>query len=151
MRLDLGGIAKGYAGDEAIRVLREHGIRAAFFEAGGDIVVSGAPPGTPGWDVAVVRKLDGEAEMHHIKHCGVSTSGDAEQFVEIGGKRYSHVVDPRTGIGLTARYEATVIAPNGITSDALSTAACVLGAEGYQFVKSYPCTQVFIGRGPSAR
>jgi thiamine biosynthesis lipoprotein len=151
MRLDLGGIAKGYAGDEAIRVLREHGIRAAFFEAGGDIVVGDAPPGTAGWEVFIERLLDAGTEGHLVKNCGVSTSGDAEQFVDIGARRYSHVVDPRTGVGLTSRSEATVIAPNGITSDALSTAACVLGAEGIQLVKSYPGTKAFIGGRGSAR
>jgi thiamine biosynthesis lipoprotein len=122
MRLDLGGIAKGYAGDEAIRVLREHGVRNALFEAGGDIVVSGRPPGTAGWEIETLdnRKLT-------LCDAAVSTSGDTEQFVELGGVRYSHVVDPHTGLGLTTQHMATVTAPRGITTDALSTAATVVG------------------------
>ena len=129
MTLDLGGIAKGYAGDEAIRVLRERGIRAALFEAGGDIVVGDAPPGKNGWSVQVIGTDTRPPRTVELAQCGISTSGDTEQFVEIAGTRYSHVVDPRTGIGLTQRYAATVVAKDGITSDSLSTAATVLGPE----------------------
>jgi thiamine biosynthesis lipoprotein len=147
MRLDLGGIAKGYAGDEAIRVMKKHGICSALFEAGGDIVVSGPPPGKKGWDVEIVDAGSASKRVVQLARCGISTSGDTEQFVEIDGKRYSHVVDPRTGIGLTHRYAATVIAPNGITSDALSTAATVLGAEeGTKLVKSYRGAKAYIRR-----
>ena len=64
-----------------------------------------------------------------LKNCGVSTSGDVEQFVEIDGVRYSHIIDPSTGLGLTNRAMATVIAPDGLTSDALDTPICILGAE----------------------
>ena len=137
MRLDFGGIAKGYAGDEAIRVLRERGIGSALFEAGGDIVVSDAPPGEKGWTVEVVGSEAENSRMIEVANCGVSTSGDAEQFVEIDGTRYSHVVDPRTGLGLTQRYAATVVARDGITSDSLSTAASVMGKEGRPLIKSY--------------
>ena len=147
MRLDLGGIAKGYAGDEAIRVLRGHGIRSALFEAGGDIVVSDAPPGKKGWAVEVVGDDSQGRRTVEVVNRGISTSGDTEQFVEIDGVRYSHVVDPRTGLGLTQRYAATVIARDGITSDSLSTAACVLGPqEGAKLVTSYPSARAYIRR-----
>ena len=147
MRLDLGGIAKGYAGDEAIRVLREHGIRRALFEAGGDVVVSAAPPGKKGWTVEVVGDPSAKQRIVEMTDRGISTSGDTEQFVEIDGMRYSHVVDPRTGLGLTQRYAATVIARDGITSDSSSTAASVLGAhEGGKLVKSYPGARAFVRR-----
>ena len=124
MRLDLGGIGKGYAGDEALRILREHGVGSAMFEAGGDIVVSAAPPGTDGWEIETEdgRKLT-------LADAAVSTSGHTEQFVEIDGVRYSHIVDPRTGLGLTDQYAATVTARRGITTDALATAATLLGPE----------------------
>src|SRR5688572_4691893 len=137
MRLDLGGVAKGYAGDEAIRVLREHGIRSALFEAGGDIVVGDAPPGQDGWSVQIIGTETSPTRTVELANRGISTSGDTEQFLEINGTRYSHVVDPRTGLGLTQRYAATVIGRDGITSDALSTAACVLGGDGRTLVKSY--------------
>jgi thiamine biosynthesis lipoprotein len=143
MRLDLGGIAKGYAGDEAIRVLKQHDVGSALFEAGGDIVVSDAPPGRKGWDVEIVDP-NGTRTVE-IANRGISTSGDTEQFVEIDGRHYSHVVDPRTGIGLTDRYAATVIAPNGITSDSLSTAATVLGPDqGAKLVNGYRGAKVYI-------
>lgn len=144
MRLDLGGIAKGYAGDEAVRVLREHGIGSALFEAGGDIVVSDAPPGKQGWTVDIVASEAEKKRTIATANRGISTSGDTEQFVEIDGMRYSHVVDPRTGLGLTERFAATVIARNGITSDSLSTAACVLGEDGTTLVNSYRGTTAHV-------
>jgi thiamine biosynthesis lipoprotein len=130
MRLDLGGIAKGYACDAALAALKRAGCRRALVEMGGDLVVGDAPPGADGWQVEVANPGPGSPRvMLSVTRCGVSTSGDTEQFVEIGGKRYSHVVDPATGMGLTTRCAATVIAPCGALSDALSTAACVMGPE----------------------
>lgn len=127
MRLDLGGIAKGYAGDCAQAVLRRRGIRSALVEAGGDIVVSDAPPGRAGWEIEAQER--GGTRTLVLANSAVSTSGDTEQFVEVDGRRYSHVVDPRTGLGLTTRVAATVVAPDGLTSDPLSTAVCILGPE----------------------
>lgn len=123
MQLDLGGIAKGYAGDEAQRVLRAHGVRRALVGMGGDIVVSGPPPGTKGWTIRVPN-ASGDLTF---ADCAVSTSGDTEQFVELGGKRYSHVVDPRTGWAVTNRVQATVVAKDGFTSDPLSKIFALLG------------------------
>ncbi|MCX6362305.1 MAG: FAD:protein FMN transferase [Armatimonadetes bacterium] len=139
MRLDLGGIAKGYACDAALAALRRLGRRSALVEMGGDLVVGDAPPGADGWRVEVANPGAGSPRvMLTVARCGVSTSGDTEQFVEIGGKRYSHVVDPATGMGLTTRCAATVIAPCGALSDALSTAACVLGPDrGRALVAEY--------------
>jgi thiamine biosynthesis lipoprotein len=138
MRLDLGGIGKGYAGDEAILILREHGVASALFEAGGDIVLSDAPPDRPeGW---LIETQDGRKIS--LADAAVSTSGHTEQFVEIDGVPYSHVVDPRTGIGLTNQFAATIIAKRGITADALSTAATVLGPE-----RSKPLLKRFGARG----
>jgi thiamine biosynthesis lipoprotein len=145
MKLDLGGIAKGYAGDCAIQTLREHGIRSALFEAGGDIVVSDAPPGTLGW---VINLVDAGPDMPQevtVHNCGVSTSGDTQQFVEIDGKRYSHVVDPRTGIGLTTRAMSTVIAPKGIWSDGLSKPAEMLPpGKVRELLKHFPGTRAYV-------
>jgi thiamine biosynthesis lipoprotein len=138
MRLDLGGIAKGYACDEAIRVLREYGIRSALVEAGGDIVVSDPPSGQRGWTIDTTPDVSINLQTTLIHDEAISTSGHAAQFVEIGGVRYSHVVDPRTGLGLTNHYTATVIAPRGITTDALSTAATIVGPrEAERFVKRF--------------
>jgi thiamine biosynthesis lipoprotein len=132
MLLDLGGIAKGYAADAALEVLRMHGIRQALVQLGGDIAVGDAPPGVAGWRIAVAPLKDADAPPRHhvlVKNAGVSTAGDLHQAVEIDGKRYSHIVDPKTGLGLVGRRSATVIAPNATTSDGLDTAMCVLGPE----------------------
>ncbi|MCW5945990.1 MAG: FAD:protein FMN transferase [Fimbriimonadales bacterium] len=126
MMIDLGGIAKGYACDEALKAMRKHGIESAMIEAGGDIAVSNPPPNKNGWEIAV-RNLDGT--LFSLKNSGISTSGDTEQFVEIDGVRYSHIVDPRTGIGLTNRVQVTVVASDATTSDSLATALCVLGED----------------------
>jgi FAD:protein FMN transferase len=139
MRLDAGGIAKGYACDEAQKELKRHGITRALVEAGGDIVVSGPPPGQSGWKIAV------DARTWTLANRAVSTSGDTNQFVEIGGKRYSHIVDPRTGLGLTDRIAVTITAPDGITSDSLSTAVSVLGeAKGRALIARYPGVTAFV-------
>jgi thiamine biosynthesis lipoprotein len=140
MQLDLGGIAKGYAADLALAVLKKHGVTRALVAAGGDIAVSGPPPGAKGWDVAIAPLDKQDQPPHLLLHdAGVSTSGDAEQFVEIDGKRYSHIVDPRTGIGLVGRMSVTVVAPNGITSDSLTKVVCVLGPErGFRIIEATP-------------
>ena len=130
MQLDLGGIAKGFAADEAAAVLRRCGVESALVAAGGDIVVTSAPPGTKGWRVAVasVAGSDGAPAGYLTLHdAAVSTSGDAEQFLVVDGVRYSHIFDPRTGRALAGRSSVTVVAPNGTTSDGLATAVSVLG------------------------
>ncbi len=145
MKLDLGGIAKGFAGDCALAVLRSYGINSALFEAGGDIVVSDAPSGKYGWQIEVVNdRPSAKPKFLFMKNAGISTSGDTEQHVVIAGRRYSHVVDPKTGIGLTNRNYVTVVAKDGITSDGLSTAACVMGPEEFKFVlPKYPGTKAY--------
>ncbi len=143
MKLDLGGIAVGYACDEAIKVLKEHGITRAMIDGSGDIVLSDPPPGECGWRIGIasLREPDAEPSLFaRLANCSISTSGDAFQFVELGGQRYSHIVDPKTGLGLTDRCSVTVIAPDGITADALATAVSVLGSErGLRLIESQPC------------
>ena len=132
MLLDLGGIAKGYAADQAMQVLKAHHIKSALVAAGGDIVVSQPPLGTSGWTISIATPASSDASALpplNLRDAAVSTSGDAQQYVEIDGVRYSHIVDPRTGLGVTGRSSVTVVAPNGTTSDALATAASVLGPE----------------------
>jgi thiamine biosynthesis lipoprotein len=139
MRLDLGGIGVGYAVDQALAVLGEHGIDRAMIDASGDIGVSGPPPGAKGWRIGVAP-LDPQAAPSHyllLANAAVTTSGDAFQFVEIAGKRYSHIVDPKTGLGLTERTSATVVAPTCTAADSLATAVCVLGTPaGLKLIES---------------
>ncbi|MBI3853543.1 MAG: FAD:protein FMN transferase [Verrucomicrobia bacterium] len=132
MQLDLGGIAKGYAADKALAVLRHHGITRAMAAASGDIAVGDPPPGRQGWTIGIASidsSASGLTQAVLLKNAAVSTSGDTEQFVEIGGVRYSHIVDPATGRGLTERIGVTIIARNAMTTDALATAVSVMGAE----------------------
>jgi thiamine biosynthesis lipoprotein len=150
IKLDLGGIAKGFAADEALKVLRKHGISHALVAAAGDIAAGDPPPGRDGWVVAVAPlKAAGEDPSPALKlaNRAVSTSGDAEQFVEIGGVRYSHIVDPRTGLGVQGRSSATVTAPDATTTDALATAVSVLGPElGMKLVEQTPGASAFYVR-----
>jgi len=128
MRLDLGGIAKGYAADEALKVLRKQGFPHAMTAASSDIALGDPPPGEKGWKVQLldINRTTNTLVLHN---CGVSTSGDLFQFVEIDGKRYSHIVDPKTGLGLTDRSLVTIIAKDAFTSDSLETTISVLGPE----------------------
>jgi thiamine biosynthesis lipoprotein len=131
MRLDLGGIGQGFAADEALAVLRAHGLERALVDASGDVACGAAPPGRTGWRIGIAPlEPDGPPSRYlELADGAVSTSGDAFQFVEIDAVRYAHIVDPRTGLGLVGRCSATVIAADCTTADALATAACVLGAE----------------------
>ncbi|HVQ29818.1 MAG TPA: FAD:protein FMN transferase [Vicinamibacteria bacterium] len=138
MRLDLGGIAKGYAADEALRTLRGHGFERALVTLGGEVVAGSPPPGRDGWTVAVATPGAARAPLS-LREAAASTSGDAEQWVEIGGRRYSHIFDPRTGRALEGRRSVTVVAREGILADALATALSVLGpAHGRAVVESFP-------------
>ncbi len=131
--LDLGGIGKGYAADAALLVIKEHGISRALVAGSGDLAIGDAPPNKTGWDVALrtFEKSEEHDKLVHItlSNCGCSTSGDSHQYLELGGGRYSHIVDPKTGLGLTQRIACTVIANDATTSDAMATALCVLGVE----------------------
>jgi thiamine biosynthesis lipoprotein len=148
MLLDLGGIAKGYACDEAIRVLRRCGIRSALIEMGGDIVASGPPPGQPGWRIELPNAPDAERVLILVNGA-VSSSGDTEQFVELDGKRYSHIVDPRSALALTSRIAVTVQAPRGMLSDALSTAVSVLGeGEGRRLLSHFSGARLWVRTAP---
>lgn len=136
MILDLGGIAKGYACDRALAALKDLGITRALVDTGGGMATGDPPPDKPGWRIGM---LGDSSRVLLLKNCGVSTSGDVEQFVEIDGKRYSHIIDPATGLGLTNQAMATVIAPTGLLSDALDTPICILGPErGLQMAASQP-------------
>lgn len=123
MQLDLGAIAKGYAADEALATLRTQGIRQALIAASGDIVAGDPPPGKEGWTIGVASTN----QQLILRNAAVSTSGDSEQSLKIGDVRYSHIIDPKTGLGLTSSLTVTVIARRGLDADPLATAISVLG------------------------
>lgn len=147
VRLDLGGIAKGYAIDEALKTMRFFGVTRVLLDAGGDLGLGDPPPGKEGWTIAVTPLKKGEKPTGFwtLKNCGVANSGDMYQFVEIDGKRYSHIVDPKTGLGLTNRLTVSVIAPTAADADALASAVSVLGPEkGLALIRTLPQTEVQI-------
>ncbi|MCA1963885.1 MAG: FAD:protein FMN transferase, partial [Prosthecobacter sp.] len=140
--LDLGGIAKGRAVDECMRLLRAQGLTRAIVQAGGDTLAGEPPPGQDGWEV-LLRTGHGEEKRIRLMNRAVSTSGDLHQFIEIEGIRYSHILSPRTGLGLTERVACSVTAPDCTTTDALATAMCVLGeAAGTRLARSIPSVEV---------
>ncbi|MCE5267787.1 MAG: FAD:protein FMN transferase [Planctomycetaceae bacterium] len=141
MRIDLGGIAKGYAVDEGMRVLRTHGFNRAMIDAGGNIGLGDPPPGKPGWRIGVAPPDAKRPPRQYLwlSRVGVSTSGDFWQHAVINGVRYSHLVDPRTGVALTGRCSVTVVGPDGLSTDGLSSAAAILGPEkGMKLIDDTP-------------
>jgi thiamine biosynthesis lipoprotein len=148
-RLDPGGIGMGYAADRALELLAARGIRSAMIDASGDVLVSGPPPGRSGWRIAVAPlRPGGDSDWLELSNAAVTTSGDAYQAVEIDGVRYSHIVDPRTGLGVPGPAAVTVIAPDATAADVLATAASVLGPEaGPAFIAGFPgCSARFTWR-----
>lgn len=131
VRIDLGGIAKGYAVDEAAAVLRRAGITNALVDLTGNMMAIGNAPGHDGWIVGVRDPSDRETHLLrvHLHDEAISTSGTYEQFIEAGGKRYGHIIDPRTGWPASGVSSVTVVAKSAMTCDAWDTGLFVLGSE----------------------
>lgn len=209
MRLDLGGIAKGYAAERAVRTLKDHGVPRCLVAMSGDIVVGDPPPGETGWRIELPAPVSEATACHglptspgganlkepsnltqppilaepsaaphdrtrrgmptdpfqgllflepfepgassvaavRLANAAISTSGDSQQFIEIDGVRYSHIVDPRTGLGVTNRVLCTVIAPTGEVADSVASAICVLGVDPNALTKlhtAYPAVVTII-------
>ena len=159
MRLDLGGIAAGYAIDEAMKVLAEHKITRAMIDGSGDIVVGDPPPGKLGWRIELPKsagKNSGPKSTASryllVRNCSVTTAGDDFQFVELDGRRYSHIVDPRTGLGMTDHSSVVIIAPDGMTADSLDTAVSVLGPKpGLALLEKYRGAEALITQRQGVR
>jgi thiamine biosynthesis lipoprotein len=140
MRIDLGGFAKGHAVDRSIAILRERGIAHAMVSAGGDSHLLGDHRGRP-WMIAVrdPRREGGAAAVLPLQDVAVSTSGDYERFFIKGGVRHHHLIDPRTGRSPSSVRSVTIVADDGLTSEALSKTVFVLGRErGLALIDSLP-------------
>ncbi|MEN8214311.1 MAG: FAD:protein FMN transferase [Pseudomonadota bacterium] len=152
LQLDLSAIAKGYAVDEVARLLERQGIQDYLVEIGGEIRVAGANPDGKAWRVAVeyphIEQLRSAAEILGLSDAAVATSGDYRNFTEIDGKRYSHIIDPATGMPVTHNpASVTVIAADCLTADAWATAFTVLGADkGVRLADSMRMAVMFLYR-----
>jgi thiamine biosynthesis lipoprotein len=129
MQLDMGAIAKGYAADKVLALLKSFGITNALVDAGGDMVTFGMPPQKKGWTIGINVPGQQEKLLERkliLSNKAVATSGDAFQYMLHDGKKYGHIIDPRTGYGVTFQRNVTVVAPTATTADWLATACSIL-------------------------
>jgi thiamine biosynthesis lipoprotein len=141
MQMGLGGIAKGFAVDEAGAVLIRRGFPNFVIDGGGDVLAHGRHGGRD-WTVGIrhPRRPRGETfAILPVRDRAVATTGDYERFLEVGGMRWSHIIDPHTGFPATGCVAVTVVHPSAMVADALATAVFVLGpAAGLELIRSYP-------------
>lgn len=152
MALDLGAIGKGYAASQAIAVLNRLGVHSALVAVSGDLAFSKAPPGQRGWRVGIDAVAGAPGDLPRVLEltdAAVSTAGSSEQYVEIDGRRYSHIIDPASGMGLAEDVTVTVVAPDGLQADGLDTAVSALGVtRGLALVESRPdAAAIIVQRG----
>ncbi len=147
MWIDVGSFSKGYSADKAIIILKKRGIRNALVIAGGSICAIGHKPDASLWQVGIQhpRRPGSLLAVVFLKNGSISTSGDYEIFYKKNNKRRTHIIDPRTGTPVEHLQSVSVIAPDGMSSDALSTALFVLGPEkGISVVESLPGAEALI-------
>ncbi len=150
--LDFGGIVKGFAAQEVVDILTKNGFPHCLVDAGGDLVAGKKPrlgqAESGGWKIGISLPNSNKKMMPHllsIENQAVATSGDMYQFFEHEGKRYSHIVNPKTGLGLTHQRNITVIAPDGTTADWLATACSVLPIrKAKRLIRKYPHSALLI-------
>ena len=133
VRVDLGGIAKGYGVDRAVAALRRRGVEHALVAAGGDIYALGRSPSGDPWQIGIQSPFDKDALVRSLpfENAAISTSGDYEQFFMHGGRRYHHIVDTATGApSLTSRRSVTVVAETNMAADAGATLSFALSGGG---------------------
>lgn len=138
MRIDLGGFAKGHAVDNGVAILAALGMSNAIVTAGGDSRVLGDRRGRP-WTIAIrdPRRVDGIVALLPLEDTAISTSGDYERCFERDGVRHHHLIDPRTGRSADTVRSVTILAPDGLTTEALSKTVFVLGVErGLQLIET---------------
>jgi thiamine biosynthesis lipoprotein len=140
VRIDLGGFAKGHVVDNSIAILRGMGIAHAVVAAGGDSHVMGDRRGRP-WSIAIRDPRDSKrvVAVLPLQDTSISTSGDYERYFERDGVRHHHLIDPQTGASPSALHSVTILAADGLTSEALSKCVFVMGlARGMRLVESRP-------------
>jgi thiamine biosynthesis lipoprotein len=144
MQLDLGGIAKGFAVDEMYEIFIQTGIHHVLIDGGGDIRAGEAPPGKEGWKI-VLENLNSEQHSLFLSNSSIATSGDLYRYIQIDSVKYSHIVDPRTGYGLTVPRTVTIQTDNCTDADALASILSILGpVEGFRFLQNVPGSKALI-------
>ncbi|MDP7421864.1 MAG: FAD:protein FMN transferase [bacterium] len=145
VQIDLGGIAKGYAIREAVRVLKNEGITSALIDAGGDIYAHGQVYGVP-WRIGIRNPLgEGVLGVLDMSDLSVATSGSYERFFEQDGIRYHHLLDPKTGYPAGELIGVTVVCKDPMLADAWATALFVMGPEkGMELVETAGMAQVIM-------
>ena len=139
MRIDVSGIAKGYAVDRAIQILKDAGIGNAMVNAGGDIYALGSPSRKKLWRIGIRHPRDNSDLLGilELEDKAVATSGDYENFFEVDGRRYCHIIDTRTGQPVEGIMSVTIVADNTMEADALATAVFPMGADdGMKLIES---------------
>jgi thiamine biosynthesis lipoprotein len=138
MKVDLGGIVQGFAADRAGEILRARGVRSAIINIAGEILALGRPPLGRPWRVGIKDpRADGVIESVDLEDGALSTSGDYEKYFELNGRRYAHIIDPRTGYPARDLASVTVFASSAAFADAMATAVAVMGPEsGKKFLDS---------------
>ena len=138
MLIDLGGIAKGYAIDRAVQILKERGFTSGLVYAGGDLGIVGPKPFHRKWKIGIKNpRGDGVVASTEMDAGFIATSGDYERYFILDGKRYCHILNPYTGYPARGIISSTVIAPTGLLSDAYATAVFVMGKSGIHFLKNH--------------
>ncbi|MEQ8706624.1 MAG: FAD:protein FMN transferase [Phaeodactylibacter sp.] len=151
VKLDAGGIAKGFAVDAMMEVLLAHGIQSSLVDGGGDIRVTSPPPDAPGWAIQV-QQMDSLGQSQsvtlHLAHCAIATSGDYYRYLSWEGQRYSHIIDPRNGLGVQHGAQVTVLCSDCATADALASAISVMGpgADWGGLLRVYPDCEGWVVR-----
>ncbi|KLT69811.1 thiamine biosynthesis protein ApbE [Flavobacterium sp. ABG] len=141
MKIGFGSIGKGYAADKAREVMEAKGIKAGIVNASGDLTTWGKQPNGKEWTIGITNPFDTEkfVKIVPLKREAVTTSGDYEKFVELNGKRYSHIINPMTGYPATGLVSVTVFGPSAEMANGFSTSLIVLGKEaGLQLINQYP-------------
>ena len=129
MRIGFGGIGKGYAAERAKAVMREMGVDSGVVNASGDLTAWGYQPDGKAWTVGIVRP-DANSEIFsylNITNMALATSGNYEKYILIDGKKYSHTIDPHTGMPVTGIKSVTIITPNAELADAMATPVMIMG------------------------
>ena len=149
--VDLSAIAKGYAVDLVVERLEETGVTDLLMEVGGEIVARGENPQKQPWRLGIETPSETDRQVHHVvslRDSAMATSGDYRQYVEVEGRRVSHLIDPRTAQPIEHRLASvTVIADRCSTADAWATALSVMGeVEGYEMAEKLQIKAYFIVR-----